>query len=103
MKLFRHTIKLLAVLVAVIGFVLVTSAGTQSDHGKTGLHFDLSRCEIGCKMRFGQTPFAEQLDDGVDHVTHQYTGYTECLQKCNERFWKEFDKETDEQPKTRGR
>jgi hypothetical protein len=100
MKLFGQTIKQLAVLVAVTGFVLVTSAGVQPDDGKTDLHFDLSRCEFGCKMRFGQTPFAEKLDDGVEYVTHQYT---ECLQKCNERFWKEFDKEMDEKPKPRGR
>ena len=62
---------------------------------QSGTGPDLAACEQECRSRYG-IDFYSQSDAtlhwrGGDRG--MYYAYAQCIQRCNDKFWKEFDKE----------
>lgn len=67
----------------------------QEDDWRTGLDttddYDLEGCQQDCRSRFGIDPYFSR--GGGTSVWHLYAI---CIQDCNIRFWKEYDKRMNE-------
>ncbi len=50
--------------------------------------FDRESCERDCQERYGVEPFR----GGRSHQRNDYYLYARCIQDCNTRFWKEYDR-----------
>lgn len=59
-----------------------------------GVGFDKADCEQECRSRFGVDFYSLHFwGGGWDQG--RYRLYARCIQECNRRFWREFDRETD--------
>ncbi len=58
--------------------------------------FDLQACETNCRSYFGIPPYIEeQQAGGGGGGSGSYSRYliiANCIEQCQKRFWKEFDK-----------
>lgn len=54
--------------------------------------FDREACEQNCRSRYGAEPFRWGGRPGGGHGSPNYNLYASCIQKCNNTFWKEFDR-----------
>jgi hypothetical protein len=55
--------------------------------------FDRESCEQECRSRFGVDPYELQFSGGWGRGGRPgYYVYANCIQECNTRFWKEFDR-----------
>lgn len=53
--------------------------------------FDRWGCEVECRRAYGGYEWAPpRLRQGG------YYGYADCIQRCERKFWKSFDKESDD-------
>ena len=50
--------------------------------------FDRESCERDCQERYGVEPYRR----GRNHQRNDYYLYARCIQDCNTRFWKEYDR-----------
>jgi hypothetical protein len=53
--------------------------------------FDRSECEAECRRAYGGYEWAPPALGRGD-----YWGYASCILKCERKFWKAFDKESDD-------
>lgn len=59
--------------------------------------FDLQACEQECRSIFGIDPYSElQGFGGGRGGSTGYYAYASCIQQCNSKYWKEFDKKMGE-------
>jgi len=67
-----------------------------SAHGGTGT--DLAACEQECRSSFGVDPYSrsDPILQWRGGDTGLYYAYAQCIQRCNDKFWKEFDKNMDD-------
>jgi hypothetical protein len=59
----------------------------------------LGDCEQDCRSRFGVDPYADvqfRGGRGGGGSGFPYYAYANCIQQCNTKFWKRFDKEMDD-------
>jgi hypothetical protein len=64
--------------------------------GQCGLlSFDRESCEQDCRSRFGVDLYELQRHGGGFRGpgTGGYYAYAQCIQSCNTRFWKDFDRD----------
>ncbi|MBI5571900.1 MAG: hypothetical protein HY914_18295 [Desulfomonile tiedjei] len=65
---------------------------------QSGTGPDLAACQQECRSRFGVDPYSRSDASlqwrGGD--SGMYYAYAQCIQNCNDRFWKEFDKNMDD-------
>ena len=56
--------------------------------------FDRETCEISCRSYFGIPPYGEEQWSGGGGGTggSRFLIIAHCIEQCNKRFWKEFDK-----------
>lgn len=94
MKHIQPVLKLFVIVVAVIGSLCIASAQAPTDSYIPEVCFDLTACEEECRSRYGYELFWR--GGYPPRGSGSYWVYTKCLQNCNRRFWKEFDKETDD-------
>lgn len=50
--------------------------------------FDRESCERECQERYGVEPYRR----GLNLRRNDYYVYARCIQDCNTRFWKEYDR-----------
>ncbi len=50
--------------------------------------FDRESCERDCQERYGVGPYR----GGTNHQRNDYYLYARCIEDCNSRFWKEYDR-----------
>jgi len=50
--------------------------------------FDRESCERNCQERYGVEPYGR----GVNRQRNDYYVYAQCIQDCNTRFWKDYDR-----------
>jgi|GEM_PF-866562 len=50
--------------------------------------FDRESCERDCQERYGVEPYRR----GVNRQRNDYYVYARCIQDCDTRFWKEYDR-----------
>jgi hypothetical protein len=50
--------------------------------------FDRESCERDCQERYGVEPYRR----GINRQRNDYYVYARCIQDCNTRFWKEYDR-----------
>src|SRR5208283_382077 len=50
--------------------------------------FDRESCERDCQERYGVEPYIR----GINRQRNDYYLYARCIQDCNTRFWKEYDR-----------
>jgi hypothetical protein len=50
--------------------------------------FDREGCETDCQERYGTTPYGR----GMSLDRTQYYLYARCIEDCNTRFWKDYDR-----------
>ena len=50
--------------------------------------FDRESCERDCQERYGVEPYRR----GMNRQRNDYYVYARCIQDCNTRFWKEYDR-----------
>ena len=50
--------------------------------------FDRETCERDCRERYGVEPYRR----GTGGPRDDYYLYARCIQDCNSRFWKEYDR-----------
>jgi hypothetical protein len=93
MKHIQPVLKLFVIVVAVIGSLCLASAQAPTDGYQPEVCFDLAACEQECRIRYGYELFRGRYPGPGGG---SYWVYTRCLQNCNRRFWKEFDRETDD-------
>jgi hypothetical protein len=53
---------------------------------------DLDSCQQDCRERYGLDVL--DLHRGGGDMRGRYYLYARCIENCNRRFWKQFDKET---------
>jgi hypothetical protein len=68
--------------------------GIQSGSGGYGdmpvpASFDREGCERYCRERYG----VELYRRGTNRPRNSYYLYARCIQDCNAKFWKEYDRE----------
>lgn len=76
------------------GMLYGSLAHAQMLYPEYGQGFDLSACEWECKLRYGLWPLADGLDNDLQFKG--YYGYSTCIQRCNNTYWKSFDKQSEE-------
>jgi predicted lipoprotein with Yx(FWY)xxD motif len=54
-------------------------------------NFDKESCEQNCRSLYGVDPYWR---GGRTGDRGRYYVYAQCVQDCNTRFWKEFDRKT---------
>jgi len=55
--------------------------------------YDREGCEQRCRSIFGVSPYSADLQWGWGSGSRPgYYAYAACIQTCNNRFWKEFDR-----------
>lgn len=55
--------------------------------------FDLESCETNCRSYHGIPPYIEeQMGGGGSDRSSRYLIIANCMEQCQKRFWKEFDK-----------
>ncbi|MEW6348025.1 MAG: hypothetical protein AB1646_03120 [Thermodesulfobacteriota bacterium] len=59
--------------------------------------FDRQACETDCRSRFGVNPWAAEEGSspywrGGGGSSFPYEAFAQCMQQCNERFWKDHDR-----------
>jgi hypothetical protein len=59
------------------------------------MSIDLAACEERCRSRWGVQLYGGGYGGGRSGAGVFY-GLARCYAKCNRRYWKEFDKESDE-------
>jgi hypothetical protein len=59
--------------------------------GESG--FDRGDCEDQCRRRFGLNPYVLQYRDGG---RLRFQLFARCMQDCNRRFWRDFDRESED-------
>lgn len=52
--------------------------------------FDREACEQDCRSRYGVDPY--ELQQWSRPGRPGYWAYASCIQQCNTRYWKEFDR-----------
>lgn len=67
--------------------------GMESESGNYGdrlapASFDREGCERDCQERYGVAPYRR----GTNRQRSDYYLYARCIQDCNTRFWKEYDR-----------
>ncbi len=100
----------IAVLVAVLGTSQTLFAQPLLIGAKAGLaaggpgtmagpslyEFNLSACQQDCRSRYGVDPYADE--EGMSPYRRGGSGggmyelYAQCIQDCNERFWRDYDR-----------
>jgi len=93
MKQIQKAFKLFVIVLAVAGSLCLVSAQAPADRQRPELRFNRAACEEECRRRYGYGLFLMRYPGRGDGA---YWAYTKCLQDCNRRFWKEFDKEMDD-------
>lgn len=85
------------VLLLLGGFVYCLAAesitgvkGESGDYGNRLVQdtFDRETCERDCRERYGVEPYRRGRGGHRD----DYYLYARCIQDCNSRFWKEYDR-----------
>lgn len=56
-------------------------------------NFDKETCEQNCRSLYGVTPYHRRGGGHGDNRGRYYV-YAQCIQDCNTKFWKEFDRRT---------
>jgi hypothetical protein len=56
---------------------------------------DLDSCQQDCRSRYGLDMLELHRGRGGDDRGRYYL-YARCIEDCNRRFWKRFDKETED-------
>ncbi len=70
------------------------SGGPSMETMQSG--FDRETCEQDCRSRYGVDIYFETQQWGRGgHSRPGYYLYANCIQQCNQRFWKEFDRRTE--------
>ncbi|HMK35244.1 MAG TPA: hypothetical protein VK463_09280 [Desulfomonilaceae bacterium] len=99
----KHSVAVLTIVsLLVSGFIFSASAlgpnyllnGEVSGSDCVLQSFDRESCEQSCRSRYGVDPYELQRW-GADSRPGYYV-YASCIQGCNLRFWKEFDRNTRE-------
>jgi hypothetical protein len=103
-KTLFSTIATIFLVFAGVGYLLqadsVIGMESESDgHGETLVQADFDRegCEWNCRERYGM----ELYRRGIGRSRNNYYLYARCIQDCNNRFWKEYDREMRELQKER--
>jgi hypothetical protein len=65
---------------------------TNSSHFRLVQDAGRVSCEFGCRSRFGY----ELYSSGRGSGSGNYYAFAACMQACNRKFWKEFDKKMDD-------
>lgn len=90
---------MLVVLVATLSILLVGSlqnlapAELPVDLCQITQSFDREACEADCRSTYGVDSYGLQRRGGHGGDTGTYYLYARCIQDCNDRFWKDFDRE----------
>jgi hypothetical protein len=65
----------------------------QHDQG-----LDLESCETNCRSYFGIPPYLREQQAGgaASGSNSRYLIIAHCMEQCQKRFWKEFDKRMNE-------
>jgi hypothetical protein len=78
----------------------VAAALNESGHGGmrlvqygSGEGFDKEGCEMDCRSQFGYELYGRGFRGGS---RPGYYAYAQCVQTCNTRFWKDFDRRSRE-------
>ena len=65
-----------------------------------GTGFDLNSCQRECRSRYGLEPYSDVEKQfrggGRGSGSGNYYLYANCIAACNARFWREFDRKSDE-------
>ena len=72
-------------------FMNSNTSYSLTDEGIVTMAFDREGCESDCKSRFGFELYAGSGQGGRNPM---YYAYAACIQECNQRFWKDFDRRT---------
>ncbi len=59
-----------------------------TDSNMIPMDFDKETCEQDCRSRFGVDLYAGW---GFGSSNPGYYAYAQCIQECNQRFWRSFD------------
>jgi hypothetical protein len=96
----KNTLFVLATVCGIVllgGFQNLVSAELPIDLCATTQSFDRESCEADCRTSYGADPYVLQFRGGIGigggWGTGRYQGAAQCIQQCNDRFWKEFDRE----------
>ncbi len=93
MKQIQKTFKLFVIVLAVTGCLCLVSAQAPADRRQPELRFNLAACEEECRRRYGYDLYLMRYPGRGGGA---YRIYTKCVQDCNRKFWKAFDKEMDD-------
>jgi hypothetical protein len=79
--------------------------GSATDVVRHDEGFDRESCEIRCRSIFGIPPYTEeQVSGGAGSGSYsRYMLVANCIEKCNQRFWKEFDEKMRDIDRSGGR
>jgi hypothetical protein len=71
-----------------------TSPGSNMEVIRHDEGFDRETCEIRCRSIYGIPPYGEEqwAGGGGGMGGSRYLIIAHCIEQCNKRFWKEFDK-----------
>jgi hypothetical protein len=61
----------------------------------TPMDFSLQSCTDECRSRYGLQPWSEDITPqrrGGDGGSNMYELYAVCVQDCQSKFWKDYDK-----------
>lgn len=86
-------------LFAMMGFLAVAPAQAPVETNDYGEGFDLEECEQECRSWFGIDPYGSVEPNfrggGGYGPPGGYYAYASCIQDCNRKYWKLFEKETE--------
>ncbi len=81
-----------------VPFMMVSAASAQGPEivRLNAQGFDLQDCEQECRSIYGVDPYSQAgWWGGRNYDKGLYYQYARCIQRCNKKYWKEFDRETD--------
>ncbi len=79
------------------GFFAAAPAQAPVEMNDFGEGFDLQDCEQYCRSWFNVDPYGAVTPQrgGWGGSGRGYYAYASCIQECNRKYWKNFDKETE--------
>ncbi len=86
-----------------LGGILLCSDVRLAQNDESG-NFDRESCEQTCRYRYGASPFPGMQEQGWGGSGSYSPGYyllAQCIDSCNRRFWREFDRKMENPKKSR--